>query len=360
MEVLNVKAGQSEYEAVISRGLLKSVPEMLKERFSKSRFALISDYNVWGYYGKPFSAALEAAGLRYDVITVPPGEGSKSIDTYADVLSRLAKLEYSRSDVITALGGGVVGDLAGFAAATYLRGVRYAQIPTTLLAQIDSSVGGKTAINLPEGKNLAGAFYQPCAVYIDTSLLATLKPSDFADGMAEMIKYALIKDKPMIKTLEQHTISASSPMLEALIKRCLEIKRDIVAADERDKGERMLLNFGHTIGHALERICAKSGGHITHGQAVARGMAAIAAAGERIGRTQKGAASLAVRLIEKAGLPYGIGGFNSKDILEGIFVDKKNVDGKLNMVLLSEPGASYIHPVSKEEMADYIYKGEII
>ncbi len=357
MKSLSIKAGDSEYEVLIERGLLQSTPERLKELFPKSRFAVVSDDNVWGIYGEIFAVGMEAAGLKHDVITVPPGEGSKSMAVYAGLLGKLARLGYTRSDVIVAFGGGVVGDLSGFAAATYLRGVRYVQIPTTLLAQIDSSVGGKTAVNLPEGKNLAGAFYQPSAVYIDTGLLSTLSPEDFADGMAEMIKYALIRDKAMIETLEKNTITVSSPQLEGFIKRCLEIKREVVAADERDKGERMILNFGHTIGHALERICSRSGAHITHGQAVARGMAAITAASESMGRTKAGTTRLIEKLLCGANLPCGLNGFDTQDILKGIFIDKKNVDDKLNIILLSEPGRCFIHPIGKADIAEYLDKG---
>jgi 3-dehydroquinate synthase len=360
MEVLKITAGESEYDVLIAGALMQSIPERLKADYPKSRFAVISDNNVWGLYGGQFAAGLDALGLRHDVITVPPGERSKSMETYAEILGRLARLGYTRSDVIVAFGGGVVGDVTGFAAATYLRGVRYIQIPTTLLAQIDSSVGGKTAVNLPEGKNLAGAFYQPSVVYIDTGLLKTLSPEDFADGMAEMIKYALIRDKAMIETLKDNIITASSPELEELIKRCLEIKRDVVAADERDKGERMILNFGHTIGHALERICSRSGAHITHGQAVSRGMAAITSASERMDQTKQGTSYLIEKLLQSAALPCGLDGFDSREILEGIFVDKKNIGEKLNIILLGEPGACFIHPISKESMAQYLYKEENI
>jgi 3-dehydroquinate synthase len=355
MEVLKIKGGKSEYDVLVGRGLLQSVPGMLKNAYPGSRFAVITDYNVWGYYGKQFLAALSKEGVKYDVLTVEPGESSKSIDTYAGVLSRLATLYFSRSDIIVALGGGVIGDLAGFAAATYLRGIKYIQVPTTLLAQIDSSVGGKTAVNLPEGKNLAGAFYHPSAVYIDTEVLKTLREQDFADGMAEMIKYALIKDKTMLDVIGRK-INADSPELDDLIMRCLSIKRDVVAADERDVGERMVLNFGHTIGHALERVCAAGGGHITHGQAVARGMAAIATISEREGHTAKGTAAFIVQLLRIYGLPCCLGGFDRKEILEGIFVDKKNLSDRLNLILLKEPGTSFIHPVSRDEMADYLLK----
>jgi 3-dehydroquinate synthase len=253
------------------------------------------------------------------------------------------------------LGGGIVGDLAGFVAAAYLRGVRYVQIPTTLLAQIDSSIGGKTGVNLPQGKNLAGAFYQPSAVYIDPTLLNTLPAADFADGMAELIKYALIRDSAMFALLENEPpVTAQSPMLGELIERCVSIKRDVVMADERDTGERMLLNFGHTIGHAIERICAKKGVFMTHGKAVAMGMAAIAEAGERKGLTQPGTASRIEGLLKKTGLPSGMDDYDRNEILDAILIDKKNMADILTLVMISGPGQSFLHPISRTLLPDYL------
>ncbi|MGE5494080.1 MAG: 3-dehydroquinate synthase [Burkholderiales bacterium] len=354
MEILNIDIGRNNYSVYIERGLIRDVPEFLKLKYPNSRFAVITDTNVRDIYGNKLSAGLDAAGIKHNVIALPPGESTKSLKNFSHIQSRLAQLEYTRTDLIIALGGGVVGDLAGFAASAYLRGIRYVQIPTTLLAQVDSSVGGKTAVNIPEGKNLVGAFHHPDAVYIDPDVLATLGGEDFAGGMAEVIKYGFIKDKAILETLEEEYITAHSPELGALVKRCLEIKRDLVEADEKDRGERMLLNFGHTIGHALERVCAKGGRRITHGQAVARGMASITKASERMGQTKLGTAAYIIHLLHKYGLPCCLGGFDTQQILEGIFVDKKNINGKLNLVLLREPGVSFIHPIDKNGMAEYI------
>ncbi|MDD5017947.1 MAG: 3-dehydroquinate synthase, partial [Eubacteriales bacterium] len=348
INILNIKAGTGEYNVYIEQGSITSIPARLKDAYPKSRFALITDDNVYGLYGQTVLKAFDDARLGHDVIRVAPGERSKSIGVFADIMSALAQKNYNRADVVVALGGGIVGDLAGFAAASYLRGVRYVQIPTTLLAQIDSAVGGKTAVNIPEGKNLVGAFYQPGAVYIDTDFLKTLKPQDFADGMAEMIKYALIRDGDMFDSLEKmDSVGAGSSVLGGFIIRCLEIKRDVVAADEKDKAERMILNFGHTIGHGLERMGAAGGRAVTHGQGVARGMAAIAAAGERMGQTKAGTAARIVQVLEKAGLPHSIDGFDKQEILKGIFVDKKNVADTLSIILISEPGGAFIHKIKK-------------
>jgi 3-dehydroquinate synthase len=355
MNTLTMRAGTSEYPVYIKKGLLQSVPVQLKEQFPKSRFAVITDDNVNRLYGGSFTAAMEAAGLRYDLITIAPGEHSKSTETFARLLSELAQRGYNRADVIVALGGGVVGDLAGFVAAVFLRGLRCVQVPTTLLAQIDSAVGGKTAINLPEGKNLVGAFHQPSAVFVDSSLLQTLPVTDFSDGMAELIKYALIRDADMFSELEQSgEISAESDILASWVTRCLSIKRDVVAADEKDTGERMLLNFGHTIGHGIERICAMSKQPMTHGHAVAIGMAAITAASERMGLTEQGTTRRLIAVLQKAGLPHDISAFDKEEILKGILVDKKNIADSLTLVLISQIGQSYLHRIPQNDAKSFI------
>jgi len=355
MNTLTMRAGTCEYPVYIEKGLLKNVPDTLKKMFPKSRFAIITDDNVNVLYGQSVTASFEAAGLRYDLLTVKPGEGAKSADVFARLLSALAQRSYNRADVVVALGGGVVGDLSGFVAAVFLRGLRCVQIPTTLLAQIDSAVGGKTAINLPEGKNLAGAFHQPSAVFVDTSLLQTLPEPDFADGMSELIKYALIRDADMFAQLEESSaVDADSDILSSWITKCLSIKRDVVAADEKDTGERMLLNFGHTIGHAIERLCAEKKQPMTHGRAVAMGMIAITAASERMGLTKTGTAQRIVAVLKKSGLPYDISAFNKDEILKGILVDKKNVADTLNLVLISEPGQSFLHRIPGSDAKNFI------
>lgn len=355
MESLTIQAGLNEYKVYIDQGIRHTIPQKLKEAYPKSRFAIITDVNVHAIYGKEVTESFDQHGLRFDVIPVNPGEKSKSMSVFAEIVSSLAQKGYNRADVIVALGGGIVGDLAGFVAASYLRGIRYVQIPTTLLAQIDSSVGGKTAVNIPEGKNLVGAFYHPSAVYIDTEFLSTLKSQDFADGMSELIKYALIKDNNMFNVLElSEPIRADSYNLQSLIIRCLKIKRDVVAADEKDKGERMKLNYGHTIGHGLERICAANGTRMTHGQGVACGMAVITSASERLGQTKAGTTARIISLLNKTGLPHTIEGFDKNELLEGIFVDKKNIADTLSIILISEPGESFIHKIKREDMKNYL------
>ena len=355
MYSMTIRTKQNEYKVSVGRGYRDSIAKMIMQDYPKSKFAVITDENVAKLYLDEFIDEFVSNKKQVEVIALEPGEKSKSINNFEKIVRTLAKKNFNRADVIVALGGGVVGDLAGFAASAFLRGVSYVQVPTTLLAQIDSSVGGKTAVNIPEGKNLVGAFYHPSAVYIDMDFLKTLKETDFADGMAELIKYSLIKDEQMFRLLElSEKINADSEVLQELVIKCLEIKRDVVMEDELDKGERMKLNFGHTIGHGLERLCAKSAVAMTHGQGVARGMAAITAASERMGHTLPGTADRIAAVLEKQGLPTSISEFDKDELLSGILVDKKNIADKINLILIEKPGASFIHTIGALEAERFI------
>lgn len=350
-----MRAGAGRYTVQVGAGLLERLPEQLYEAYPQSKFALVTDEHVAALYAAALSDGLKRAGAPCHTFSVAPGEGSKSMGTLSRLLGELAQYAYSRSDVVVALGGGVVGDLAGFAASVYLRGVTLVQVPTTLLAQIDSSVGGKTAVNLPEGKNLVGAFYPASLVCADIQTLRTLPAEVFADGMAELIKYALISDADMFARLEHgKPVTAASPELPELVARCVDIKRGVVETDERDTGERMVLNFGHTIGHSIERLCARRGLPMTHGRGVALGMAAIARAGERMGLTEKGTAERIVSVLQKYGLPHDTGEYDADELLRGIAVDKKNLAQKLNLVMISEPGEAFLHRIDAREMEDYL------
>lgn len=355
MESINIKTRQNEYKVNIGRGYRNSIAEMLMNTYPKSKFVVITDDNVKKLYVDEFIKPFFEHGVECEIISIKPGEKSKSLSQFGNICSFLAGKSFNRADVIIALGGGVVGDLAGFVASAFLRGIAYIQVPTTLLSQIDSSVGGKTAVNIPEGKNLVGTFYHPSAVYIDMDFLKTLKVEDFADGMAELIKYALIKDEQMFRQLELHDkIDARSQVLQELVVKCLKIKSDVVMADELDKGERMKLNFGHTIGHGLERLASENGLHLTHGQGVARGMAAITAASERKGQTEEGTTQRIISVLQKQELPTTIDGFTKQDILKGILVDKKNIADKINLILIEKPGKSLIYSVSSSKAEEYI------
>ena len=260
----------------------------------------------------------------------------------------LADFRVTRKDVIVALGGGVCGDMAGFAAATYLRGIDFIQVPTSLLAQVDSSVGGKTGVDLAQGKNLVGAFHQPIGVLIDPDTLNTLPDRFIADGMAEVIKYGCIKDAAFFENLE--SVDALSH-IEDVIETCVSIKRDVVSRDEREAGERMLLNFGHTLGHAIEKIYNFTG--ITHGMAVAVGMVLISRAGEKQGITPSGTADRIAALCEKYELPTSDSA-SFADMAEAAMGDKKTAGSSINLVLLKGIGESVIYPLPLDGLEDFI------
>ena len=266
MSIIRVNLGAKSYNIEIAAGLLDAAGEKIRSISKAQRAAIISDSNVDALYGERLQAALAGSGFKVTRIVFPAGEKSKCLAELARIYDRLAEAGITRSDLVVALGGGVTGDLGGFAAATFLRGVDYVQIPTSLLAQIDSSVGGKTGLDLPEGKNLIGCFYQPSLVLADTDCLETLPRRQLSSGMAEVIKCGVIGDEEILRHLE----TAAKPDLPWLVERCCRYKAAVVARDERDGGDRRLLNFGHTFGHAYEA----AGGYdaYTHGEAVAAGM----------------------------------------------------------------------------------------
>ncbi len=276
MKTVSVHASRS-YEIRIGRGLLQGVGEQIRAVTDAKKVMLVSDDAVWPLYGGAVRRSLETAGLTVCSFVFPHGESSKCACTYLELLDALCAQHLTRKDAIAALGGGVAGDLAGFAASTYLRGIGFIQIPTTLLAMVDSSVGGKTAIDLPAGKNLAGTFYQPWLVLCDPDCLTTLPEEIFRDGCAEVIKYAVLGNAPFFDDLRAGSAHAQ---LEHIIETCVTMKRDIVAQDEFDRGQRQLLNLGHTFGHGIE---ACSGFAVSHGSAVAIGMAMMVRAAAAFG-----------------------------------------------------------------------------
>jgi 3-dehydroquinate synthase len=263
----------------------------------------------------------------------------------------MLEAKISRSDAVIALGGGVIGDLAGFAAASFLRGVKFIQIPTSLLAQVDSSVGGKVAVDLPEGKNLVGAFYQPSLVLIDPAVLNTLPPRFVNDGMGEVIKYGCIKDESLFQTLEGYgSFAALKGHLPEIVKRCVDIKRIVVEHDQFDTGERMLLNFGHTLGHTIEQYYQY--GRESHGEAVSIGMYQLTLLSELEGLTEKGTAARILNMLNAYGLPFK-SGLPMDALIGAIKLDKKNLENRLNIVLLHGIGDSYVHPVSIDFFGKY-------
>jgi len=346
MSSIKVNPPGGSYEIKIEEGILSRAGQEIKKISGAGKLFVVTDENVYALYGETLRKTLAGAGFAVNFHVLKPGERSKSMRSLERLLSAMAKADVTRTDAVVALGGGVAGDIAGFASAVYMRGIACIQIPTTLLAQIDSSVGGKTGVDLPEGKNLAGAFHQPKAVLIDPSVLKTLGGREFRDGMAEMVKYACIADKSMFDALMEGDLQ-----MEKLITDCCDIKRRIVEEDERDTGLRMVLNFGHTLGHALE-ASAKYGR--THGRSVAAGMAHITNSSERLGLTEKGTAAQLIRLLKKYSLPFKIPGGREQAIMEAIRKDKKQLSGKLNLVLLKQIGSCYIYPVGIQEMEKFL------
>ena len=324
MKTIKVLASKP-YNVYIGAGLLDHAGELLRPVLRGDAAMAVTDDAVGPLYLERLKAALSSAGLRVSEHVIPRGEASKNAENYLRLLSAMAEYGLTRADTVVALGGGVVGDLAGFAAATYMRGVGFVQIPTTLLAAVDASVGGKTAIDLPQGKNLAGAFYQPDAVVCDVSLLETLPEPVFRDGMAEVIKYAFIAETPLLERLK----SPVSAQLEEIVALCVSIKRDIVCADERESGARKLLNFGHTVGHAIEKC---SGYAVPHGRAVAAGMAVITRAAVHAGLCPPEVARALEELLIKYNLPADTH-FSARELAAAALADKKRSGDGISLVL---------------------------
>lgn len=338
---------EKKYTIYIDNGILDRCGEFVRKVSSSNRAAIITDSNVAALYEERARVSLEKSGFTVCTHVFNAGESSKNLKTVEEILCFLAENELSRGDIIIALGGGVVGDTAGLCAALYMRGISFVQIPTTLLAQIDSSVGGKTAVDLPQGKNLCGAFYQPKSVLIDPELLSTLSPKFFADGMAEAIKYGCIRDEELFCRLEKEN---AKDFLEDLIDDCVNIKRVTVENDECEKGERMLLNFGHTLGHALEKYYNFEG--VSHGEAVGIGMILASLAGEENGLTEKGTCERIRNLLCKYNLPV-TDNAELRDILKLCVTDKKRSGDSINFVMLKKIGDSFIYPLEINKIPEF-------
>lgn len=343
MNTVTVSASK-KYDIHISSGLLEQLGKEAKKLGKAQKVCLVSESTVFPLYGKAAVKALEDADLSVSTYIFPAGEESKNAANYLALLNHLAEQKLTRTDLIVALGGGVVGDLAGFAAATYLRGIRFIQVPTTLLAAVDSSVGGKTAIDLPAGKNLVGAFCQPSLVLCDTDTLSTLPEDIFRDGCAEVIKYGILYDPALFSHLEEKGLGFDR---EAVITRCVELKRDVVMEDEFDTGLRMKLNLGHTIGHGVE---ARSNFTLSHGKSVAIGMAIVSRASNcpDTGRI--------LSLLEQFGLPASID-FPVDDIYSYTLSDKKRTGGIVNLIIPNRIGDCSIVPTPVKSLKSFIEAG---
>jgi 3-dehydroquinate synthase len=340
VDILNVALGTRSYPILIGAGLLARA-ELFRERLVARDVLLVSNTTVAPLYRPPLVAAL--APRRIVEVTLPDGEAHKTLANMARVLDVLVANRFGRDGAVVALGGGVVGDLAGFAAATYQRGVTLVQLPTTLLAQVDSAVGGKTGVNHPGGKNLIGAFHQPALVVSDTATLATLPARELRAGLAEVIKYGLICDAALFAWLEAHLdelLAGEAAALAHAIRRSCEIKAAIVARDEREQGERALLNLGHTFGHALESATLYK--EWLHGEAVGAGLVMAAAMSSACGLLADADAARVRRLIERAGLPTRSASVSAPQASEHMRIDKKVLGGKLRLVLLKRIGEAFV------------------
>jgi 3-dehydroquinate synthase len=327
------------YDILIDRALLARVPALVAERCPAARYALISDSHVAKLYGEPIAASLRGAGMSADLFTFPAGEWNKTRETWTALCDRLLAAHVGRDGAVVAVGGGVTGDVAGFAAATYHRGIPWVLVPTTLLAMIDSSIGGKTGVDTAHGKNLLGAFHQPQLVIADLDTLATLPPQQLAAGMAEAIKHAAIADADYFAALERADVplTRDPAALERVVVRSVEIKAEIVAADEREQGRRAVLNFGHTVGHALE---ATSEYALLHGEAVAIGLVVEARLAEALQVAEAGTARRIAAALQRHRLPTAIPEGCTVDLLiAAMRHDKKTRDGALRFALPSRVGA---------------------
>lgn len=347
MEKITVKAS-TNYDILIDKGILDISGELISKVIKKGKALVVTDDNVDRFYGKQVMHSLIDAGIEAMKFVFPHGEASKSHSTLLSIYEYMALNGYTRSDFIVALGGGVVGDTAGYAAATYMRGIDFIQIPTTVVSQADSSVGGKTAVDINGGKNLVGAFHQPRLVICDTNTLDTLTPEFFSDGMAEVIKHGMIKSAELFKILLNKDIKEN---IVDIMKRNVSIKGQVVENDEREKGERMLLNFGHTLGHALEKYYSFTG--LTHGCAVAIGMSTFTHIAERRGMCKSGVADKLDALLEKCGLPL-----TDKAPLHELYTlslrDKKHLADGMNIVICSDIGKSEVVKMSVDEYAKFL------
>jgi len=338
------------YTVSIGPGLLTNCGQRLREVLSPCRMAVIADSTVGPLYAPTVTASLTAAGFSVCSYLFPTGETHKNLTTLSEILEFLAREHLTRSDCVVALGGGVAGDMAGFAAAVYLRGIRCVQLPTTLLAAVDSSVGGKTAIDLAAGKNLAGAFLQPAAVLCDTDCLGTLPPDVFADGAAEAIKTGVLCDESLFALFEDGTLSADPA---EVIARCVAYKAGVVERDEKEQNERRLLNLGHTVGHAIEKC---SGYAIPHGHAVAAGLAVIARAAEALGWTEQPIAARIAACLTKNGLPIGTD-YAAEALTQAALSDKKRAGESITLVIPRRIGECELRKLPVSELLSVIRAG---
>jgi len=352
---MRVELGPRSYDICIGEDWLPDLVDKLSFVAPSSQSVMITDRNVFHLAGRQLLQILGQAGFRVEPAVIPGGEDSKNLATAAWLYEQMVAYGLDRKSTVFALGGGIVGDIAGFVAATYMRGIPFVQIPTTLLAQVDSSVGGKTGVNLPLGKNLVGSFHQPHLVFVDVAFLRTLPIREYQTGLAEVIKYGVIWDKDFFNYLEreQSQIINRDPLcLQYIINRCCTIKAEIVGVDETEAGIRALLNLGHTFGHALESLTRYQ--QYTHGEAVAIGTVLAARLACNLQYINQSDLERIINLIKGFGLPTEFGDIDSQDILAQMHKDKKNIGGNLQLILPTSIGSSKIANNVDEEQIEAV------
>ena len=351
MKTVSVSASR-QYEILIERGLLRRAGELVRSVTNAGTVMLVSDDSVWPLYGETVQKSLAESGFSVCRFVFPHGENSKCAKTYLALLNALCENRLTRADAVVALGGGVVGDLTGFAASTYLRGIGFIQIPTTLLAAVDSSVGGKTAVDLPTGKNQAGSFYQPCIVLCDPDTLESLPEEQYRCGCAEIIKYAMLGNAAFFEELYKTPVREQ---YEHVIEVCVQMKRDIVGADEYDLGRRRTLNLGHTFGHAVEQCSDFS---LLHGEAVAIGMTTVTRAAVKRGICGEETLARLLDILHRYGLPTETG-YPLDKLYEAELVDKKISGGKMHLIVPEKIGQVRMETIPVEALRDWMQDGGI-
>lgn len=344
---------KTPYQVFLGRNLLEKVGSLCEKVHSPSKICIITEKDIYDLYGKTVQTSLEQRGYAVYQIFLPGGEETKRANILSQIWEELAEKEFSRSDMLLALGGGIIGDITGFAAATYLRGIPFIQIPTTFLAAADASVGGKTAINLSRGKNLAGAFWQPSLVVFDIRTMETLPKPGMQDGMAEVIKCAVIADSSLFNDVSKMSFPLSHEEVSRCISAAVNIKGSLVASDERDRGKRQLLNFGHTLGHAIEQC---SDFRISHGHAVAMGMILSARAGHALGWSEEDCTEPIEKILRKLEFPLQCD-FSSAQLKDAVLRDKKRKRETITLVIPLSIGHCVLKEIPLDCLTDFIEKG---
>lgn len=360
MKTIRVNLSDDSYNIFIDKGILKGIGDMLAKEKQPCKTLLITDKNIDRIYSHIVTESLAQHGFRVKSFTLTPGEDQKSLETAMILYEACFDHKLDRSSLIVALGGGVAGDMSGFVAATFMRGIPFIQIPTSLLAQVDSSIGGKVAVNHPRGKNMIGSFYQPLAVFIDTETLSTLPAIELVTGLVEVIKYGVIKDAELFEYIEKSLYDILQLDQKALLKiiaTSCQIKADIVAEDEKEKHVRAILNYGHTIGHAIEALTHYK--KYRHGEAVAIGMLYAARIAVEMGLTGSTVFERQLSLVKRLGLPLSTG-LKPKDIIKTLYLDKKAVSGKLRFVLPTGIGEVIISDQVTEEILSHVLTGNFV